>query len=106
MGMEHIKPIIWLKHVGNLNILTHSNTWNSVGQQSSVGKSDLAQSSHFSDEQTNLEIVVAETKLDPRTPDCCLIQSLLYIPRELLKAYLLLTFSRKKAWLPCLSEIL
>lgn len=113
MGMEDIKPIIWLKCIrpiiwlkydGNLlffyclrhssvllpllSQVTHLDTWNSVGQQNPVGKSDLAQSSHFSDEQTNLETEVAEMKLDPRTHECYLIQSLLCILRELLKAYI------------------
>lgn len=48
-------------------------TWNSVDQQAPVGKSDLAHSSHFSDEKRDLDTKVAEIKLEPRTPDYYLI---------------------------------
>lgn len=76
-----------------------------MSQHRSLRKSDLAQSVHFSDEQTNVETEVAEIKPEPRTPDCYLIQSLLYIPRESLKACIFCyPVVEKKAWLPCLSE--
>lgn len=66
--------------------MTHLDTWNSVGQQSPVGKSDLVQYFHFSDRQTDLETEKAEMILEPETPDCYLTQLLHSIPGELLKA--------------------
>lgn len=123
IDMEDIKPIIWLKHVLETWKFWLLNTWKGIFPPYSPISSDpfkyielcgpaepgwrvwSTQPSHFSDKQTHLETEVAATKLEPRTPDCCLIQSLLYIPREILKAYIVCYLVvEKNAWLPCQSE--
>lgn len=75
MNMEDMKPIILLKHVWKPEFFyclrhkreslllppsspiqgTHVDTWNSIGQQSPIAKSDLVQSAHFSDEKIYLK---------------------------------------------------